>query len=99
MDEIAPMLDAEQIEIVESLLEDATAIVDVQRTIDDSLAKLEVRDLEDRIVELDRLIPLASKSERDGWRWSDKSWWRRCGLQAKCHSRRSGEAAHADKRR
>jgi hypothetical protein len=71
MDEIAPMLDAEQIEVVESLLEESTAIeesdaiVDVQRTIDDSLAKLEVRDMEDRLAELDRLIPLASNSEKD----------------------------------
>ena len=65
MDEIAPMLDAEQIEVVESLLEESTAILDAQRTIDDSLAKLEVRDMEDRLAEVDRLIPLASKSERD----------------------------------
>jgi DNA primase len=66
MDEIFPMLDAEQIEVVESLLEDPTAIVDPQRTIDDSLAKLEVRDMEDRLAEVDRLIPLATREERDG---------------------------------
>jgi hypothetical protein len=65
MDEIFPVLNAEQIEVVESLIEDPTAILDVQRTIDDSLAKLEVRDMEDRLAEVDRLLPLATKKEKD----------------------------------
>lgn len=64
MEEIAPMLDAEGIEVVESLLEESNAIIDFQRTIDDSLAKLEVRDMEDRLAEIDRLLPLASGKER-----------------------------------
>jgi hypothetical protein len=64
IDELSALLDADQIEIVQSLLEDPGAIVDVQRTIDDSLAKLQVRDLEERISEIDRLLPLATDRER-----------------------------------
>jgi len=65
MDEIAAMLDPEEIEVVESLVEDAAAIVDPQRTIDDSLAQLEVREMEDRVSEIDRLLPLASEREKE----------------------------------
>jgi DNA primase len=64
MDEIAAMLDPEEIEVAESLLEDRDALVDAQRTIDDSLAKLEVRVMEDRVSEIDRLLPLASGKEK-----------------------------------
>ena len=65
IDEIAPMLGAEEIEIVESLLEDPTALVNPDRTIDDSLAKLEVRDMEDRLADIDRLLPLARDEEKE----------------------------------
>jgi DNA primase len=64
MDELSALLDADQTEIIQSLLEDPGALVDAQRTIDDSLAKLQVRDLEDRVAEIDRLLPLANTSEK-----------------------------------
>ncbi len=64
LDDIAAVLDAEEIEVVESLVEDPLALVDPQRTIDDSLAQLEVRDMEDRVSEIDRLLPLASEREK-----------------------------------
>ena len=64
IDEITATLDPEEIEVVESLVEDPLALVDPQRTIDDSLAQLEVRDMEDRVSEINRLFPLASEREK-----------------------------------
>jgi DNA primase len=64
IEEIASRLDPDDVELVERLVQDAAAIVNPQRTIDDSLAQLEVRDLEERLLEIDRLIPLADTLER-----------------------------------
>ena len=64
IEEVAATLDPEEIEIMEALSEDPEALVDPQRTIDDSLAQLEVREMEDRMSEIDRLIPLASAAEK-----------------------------------
>jgi DNA primase len=64
IDEVTATLDPEEIEVVESLVEDPLALVDPQRTIDDSLAQLEVRDMEDRVAEINRLLPLASELEK-----------------------------------
>jgi len=64
LDEIAAKLDSEEIEVIESLTEEVGAQNDPQRTIDDSLAQLEVRDMEDRVAEIDRLLPLASEKEK-----------------------------------
>jgi DNA primase len=64
MDDLALILDAEEIEVAEALLEDPGALVDPQRTIDDSLAQLEVRGMEDRVSEIDGLLPLASEREK-----------------------------------
>jgi len=64
IEEVTATLDPEEIEVVESLLEDPGALVDAQRTIDDSLAQLEVREMEERLAEIDRLIPLASVAEK-----------------------------------
>jgi hypothetical protein len=50
--------------VIESLTEEIGAQNDPQRTIDDSLAQLEVRDMEDRVAEIDRLLPLASEKEK-----------------------------------
>ena len=64
-EELAAKLDPEAIEVVESLTEDPLALgIDPQRTIDDSLAQLEVRDIEDRLSEIERLLPLASEREK-----------------------------------
>lgn len=64
MDQLGALLEPGQIEIIESLIEDPGALIDAQRTIDDSLAKLQVRDLEDRVAEIDRLLPLADAREK-----------------------------------
>lgn len=65
MSDLAEKLDPESIEVAETLLDEAGALIDPQRTIDDSLAQLEVRRMEDRIAEIDGLLPLASEAERE----------------------------------
>jgi hypothetical protein len=39
--------------------------VDIRRSIDDSLAALRVREMETRLAEIDRLLPLAAGEEKD----------------------------------
>jgi DNA primase len=62
--DLAPMLDEESIEIAEQLLEDRAGLIDTQRTVDDSLAQLEVRGMEERLAEIDGLLSLASDNEK-----------------------------------
>jgi DNA primase len=62
--DLASMLDAEAIEVAETLTEDRGALIDTQRTIDDSLAQLEVRAMEERLAEIDGLLSLASVEEK-----------------------------------
>lgn len=64
LEDLAGSLNPEEVEVAESLLEDSGALIDAQRTVDDSLAQLEVRDIEDRVSAIDRLLPLASESEK-----------------------------------
>jgi hypothetical protein len=64
IEEVTATLDTEEIEVIETLMEDPNALVNAQRTIDDSLAKLEVREIEERLAEIDRLFPLASGAEK-----------------------------------
>jgi replicative DNA helicase len=64
LDDLAPMLDPETIEVAEQLLEDRAGLIDAQRTIDDSLAQLEVRAMEERLAEIDGLSSLASDEEK-----------------------------------
>jgi len=65
LEELATKLDSEAIALAEELLEDSDAIVDAGRTIDDSITKLTVRGIEDRLTEIDGLLALASSSEKD----------------------------------
>lgn len=62
--DLAPMLDEESIEVAEQLLEDREGLIDAQRTIDDSLAQLDVRGMEERLAEIDGLLSLASDEEK-----------------------------------
>jgi len=62
--DLAPLLDGETIEVAEQLLEDRAGLIDAQRTIDDSLAQLEVRAMEERLAEIDGLLSLASEAEK-----------------------------------
>lgn len=65
LEQLAKELDQDALEIAEDLMGDADAIVDPQRTIDDSIAHLEARRIEKRLTEIDRLLPLAAESEKD----------------------------------
>ena len=62
--DLAPLLDEESIEVAEQLLEDRAGLIDAQRTIDDSLAQLEVRGMEERLAEIDGLLSLANEKEK-----------------------------------
>lgn len=61
--DMASSLDAESLETAEELMADAEGFIDPQRTIDDSITRLHVREMEDRLSEIDRLVPIASESE------------------------------------
>ena len=63
---MADSLDAEALETAQELMDGNEDLMDVQRTIDDSIARLDVRELEERVNEIDRLLPLADEQERDG---------------------------------
>ncbi|MGI9044968.1 MAG: DNA primase [Gemmatimonadaceae bacterium] len=63
---LAESLDAEALETAQELMDGNEDLMDVQRTIDDSIARLNVREMEDRVNEIDRLLPLADERERDG---------------------------------
>jgi triphosphoribosyl-dephospho-CoA synthetase len=39
--------------------------VNAQRTIDDSITRLHVRDMEESLAEIDRLLPLANEEEKE----------------------------------
>lgn len=65
IEELAAKLDESAIAVAEELLQGDGAIVDAERTIDDSITRLHVRDMEERLAELDRLVPLASAKEKD----------------------------------
>ena len=65
LESLAPKLDADSLAIAQDLLADEMAQVEPQRTIDDSIARLHVRDMEDRLLEIDRMLPLATGSEKE----------------------------------
>lgn len=64
LDDLSGRLRADSIAIAEELLSDGGAQVDVQRTVDDSLTRLHVRDMEDRLIAIDRLLPLGDDVEK-----------------------------------
>ena len=65
MDELADALDAEALETIEEMIGEGEALVNAQRTIDDSITRLNVRDMEESLAEIDRLLPLANEIERE----------------------------------
>lgn len=63
--ELAPVLDEDALFTAEDLLGAGDYLLDAQRTIDDSITRLNVRDMEERLFEIDRLLPLASEGESE----------------------------------
>jgi DNA primase len=62
--DLASSLDPETLEDAQELLGEGEESKDAQRTIDDSIMKLQVREMEDRLSAIDRLLPLANDSEK-----------------------------------
>ena len=63
--DVAPALDEESLEVAEDLLGAGDYLLDAQRTVDDSITRLNVREMEERLSEIDRMLPLASETEKD----------------------------------
>lgn len=65
LDDLAASLDADSLETAEELLGGDEILMNAERTIDDSITRLRVRDMEDRLAGIDRLLPLANDVERE----------------------------------
>jgi len=64
LEEIGKTFDADTLDEAEELLGEGEAGKEAQKTIDDSIAKLNVRDMEERLDEIKGLLPLANPDER-----------------------------------
>jgi DNA primase len=65
IEELSANLDEEAIGVLEDIIAEGAIQMDPERTINDSLATLLARDLDQRAAELDRIIPLAEGAEKD----------------------------------
>ena len=65
VEELAARLDEHTIATVEQLLAEEAVQIDPERTISDSLATLRARDLDQRLSDIDRLVPLADAGQKD----------------------------------
>jgi DNA primase len=65
MDELANDLDADALDEAQEMLSETDGIVDMQRTIDDSITQLHVLEMEHRLTEIDGLLPLANEREKE----------------------------------
>jgi len=65
MGDVAAGLSASATSVLETLLEEQGAIIDVERTVTDCLAKLELRKLEERNAGLQRDLMVATPAETD----------------------------------
>jgi hypothetical protein len=62
---LSATLDPDAIETAQDLLGDGPSQMDVQRTIDDSITRLHVREMEDRLSQIDSLLPIANEREKE----------------------------------
>ena len=65
IEELSAVLSPAAVEELQELLEEPDAVVDLRRTVDDSLAALRVRELKTRMNEIDRLMLVAVGEEKD----------------------------------
>ena len=65
LEDLSLGLDSESLATAEDLLSGVDAHIDPQRTVDDSITKLHVRAMEERVSEIDRILPLATESEKE----------------------------------
>lgn len=64
VDEVAERLAPEEVAVLDELLAEPDAILNLDRTVEDSLARLEERRLQERNREIDRLMTLATDEEK-----------------------------------
>jgi DNA primase len=65
IEQVTSHLDEETIPTVEEMLGERAPEMDAERTISDSLAALRARDLDQRLADIDRLVPLANVKQKD----------------------------------
>jgi hypothetical protein len=65
IEDLSSALTPDAVEEMQALLEEPDALVDVRRTIDDSLGVLRRREIKTRMSEITRLLPLATGDEKD----------------------------------
>ncbi|MEO7965614.1 MAG: hypothetical protein ABIT38_17025, partial [Gemmatimonadaceae bacterium] len=65
IEELAELLSPEAVSLLDELLADPDSIIDLDRTVDHSLARLEERRLHERNSEIDRQITLAHDDEKN----------------------------------
>jgi DNA primase len=65
IDEVSADLDEEGVGLLQDIMDEGSYQMDAERTINDSLATLLARDLDQRAAELDRIIPLADGAQKD----------------------------------
>jgi DNA primase len=65
IEDLSSALTPAAVEELQALLEEPDALVDVRRTIDDSLMVLRKREMKARMTEITRMLPLATGDEKD----------------------------------
>ena len=65
LDELAEVLEPDAIILMQEMIGEDGALVNAQRTIDDSITRLHVREMEDRVADIDRLLPIANDEEKE----------------------------------
>jgi len=65
IEQLSSVLSAPAVEELQALLDEPDALVDMRRTIDDSLMMLRKREMKTRMGEITRMLPLASGVEKD----------------------------------
>lgn len=64
--QLADGLPVSDIAVIEELLSETGAQIDPQKTVDDSLTAIRVRELDEKMLEIDATLPLARAEEKDG---------------------------------
>jgi hypothetical protein len=64
IEDVVAKLDEDETELLQSLLQETGEVVDAQRTISDSIAKIHARELRNRIRKLERLKSIADDSQK-----------------------------------
>jgi hypothetical protein len=65
IEQLSSALSVPAVEELQALLDEPDALVDMRRTIDDSLMMLRKREMKTRMGEITRMLPLASGVEKD----------------------------------